>query len=597
MRRRVRWRVGPAVVALASAWPAAAQPERVAVVAVGRCDVAAGIAARSFRSALAQRRGAAVESEAETAKPFGGLSEKTVPQVNGAVAAARSDFYSDRPDASLKTLQAALDDLTGIAPSDTRWSTERDVLTLLAQVQLKNDRTAAEAMLMRIFRVDPDYKPDTSLFPPSFQKFADGVRKTAKKAALVRFEVTTSPPGKPVYVGGKRAGVGPVALRIPPGEYRVEVDWGYRGLGRTVTVPSAPVELSATVEGAVSPDGGPCIVSGSDVVAALVGLPAQLGASRVFGVHFDSSGPGGHAVVTSVDDSGTRLSEAEAALQPGAPATEAFVSLADWAAYGAKPGGGAKALPPRSTSPQGLPAEAAAPVDTGRAVLAGTATAGTSSVRISTAPTPASPPSPPPAPAPATAPAELDTHATRFEAAVWVGFSLPLGTTAGGDVSLSDVAGFTIPFGVDVGVRIKGVVFVGGYFEYGAFGSPSASICTQSLSCSSNTVRLGGEVLVHPLGSARIDPWLGVGSGFEWLNLTATLNGLSGSAQYRGWEFINLQAGLDFALGSVLRLGPFVRFSMGQYTTLSGSDGTTIDVANTALHEWLSFGVRLVILP
>jgi hypothetical protein len=576
-------------LAVLGARQAKAQSGGSAVVAVGKCDAAAGIAARSFRSALAQKM-PSVQPEVDTARPYGGLAEKTVPQINGAIASARSDFYSDRPDAALKTLQAALDDVSRIAPSDSRWGAERDVLTLLAQVQLKTDPKTAEATMIRILRVDPGYKPDTSLFPPSFQRFVDGARKTARKATLLRFEVTTSPPGKPVYVGGKRAGVGPVPLRVPAGDYRVEADWGYRGLARTVTVPSPPVELSAAVEGAILPDGGPCIVSTSDLATALAPVPARVGASRVFGVHTDTSALGSAASFTSIDASGGNVGEARVQLQPGAPSTEAFGLLAAFAATGKAaapvevtrgPGAAVAATGPGSA--------AAAPVAAGAVVAAGASAAATPGAVP--APAPAAKPSAPPAAA------EEDTHATRFEAAVRVGFSLPLGTTAGGDVSLSDVAGFTIPFGVDVGVRIGGVVFVGGYFEYGAFGSPSANACNQTVSCSSNTVRLGGEVLIHPAGSARIDPWFGVGSGFEWLNLTATVNGLSGSAQYNGWEFINLQVGVDFALGSVVRLGPFVRFSMGEYTTLSASDGTSTSVADTALHEWLTFGVRLVLLP
>ena len=259
----------------------AAPVDSAAVVAVGQCDAAAGIAARSFRSALTQRMRTGVQSEVDTARPFGGLSDRTVPQINSALSSARSDFYSDKPDDAARTLQAALDDSTRIAPSDARWAAEREALTLLAQMQLKSNQASAEAALMRIFRVEPEYRPDSSLFPPSFQRFADTVRKAAKKRTTVRFEVTTSPVGKPVYVGGRRVGVGPVTLRVPAGEYRVEVDWGHRGQARLVTVPSAPVELSASVEGAVSPDGGPCIAASGDVAGPLARIAPLVNASRI----------------------------------------------------------------------------------------------------------------------------------------------------------------------------------------------------------------------------------------------------------------------------------------------------------------------------
>ena len=33
----------------------------------------------------------------------------------------------------------------------------------------------------RVFSLDPAFKPDTSVYPPSFQRFAEDVRKAVKK--------------------------------------------------------------------------------------------------------------------------------------------------------------------------------------------------------------------------------------------------------------------------------------------------------------------------------------------------------------------------------------------------------------------------------
>jgi hypothetical protein len=552
----------------------AAPVDSAAVVAVGQCDAAAGIAARSFRSALTQRMRTGVQSEVDTARPFGGLSDRTVPQINSALSSARSDFYSDKPDDAARTLQAALDDSTRIAPSDARWAAEREALTLLAQMQLKSNQASAEAALMRIFRVEPEYRPDSSLFPPSFQRFADTVRKAAKKRTTVRFEVTTSPVGKPVYVGGRRVGVGPVTLRVPAGEYRVEVDWGHRGQARLVTVPSAPVELSASVEGAVSPDGGPCIAASGDVAGPLARIAPLVNASRIYGVHMDTKGDTSFAVVTSVDATGGALREARVRLQIGAPSTEALALLAGYAATD-------NAVPPvEVTRPiAAAPAAVVAVAPPPPSVVAPAAPV------VEGAPPPASP-------AVAVVQAPSDRFSTKFELDVRVGLSLPLGTAASNPLVLNtatnlvDYASFTIPIGLDVGVRISGVVFVGGYFQYGLAGSPSQSYCTVS-GCSSTTVRVGGEVLIHPLGNAPVDPWFGVGSGFEWLSVSDTPG-----VTLSGFEFFNLQLGIDFALGSVVRLGPYASFSMGEYTSTS----TSVSPGSTT-HEWLTFGVRFVLLP
>jgi hypothetical protein len=102
-------------------------------------------------------------------------------------------------------------------------------------------------------------------------------------------------------------------------------------------------------------------------------------------------------------------------------------------------------------------------------------------------------------------------------------------------------------------------------------------------------VRVGGEVLIHPLGNAPVDPWFGVGTGFEWLSVSDTPG-----VTFSGFEFFNLQLGIDFALGSVVRLGPYASFSMGQYTSFSPAPMSSTD---STTHEWLTFGVRFVILP
>jgi hypothetical protein len=567
------------VLLLASTAALGAESDRTAVIAVGKCDEASGIAARSFRSALAAKPDAKVASEAETAQPFGGTTEHTLSAVSSAIASARSDFYAGQAAQAKTSLQGALDGVSRLAPSDARWEAERDALTLLAQVQQKTDPKAAEAALNRVFRVDPDYRPDTSNYPPSFQKYVDKVRKAAKKKSTARLEVTTSPAGKPVYVGGRKVGVGPVSVRVPPGEYRVEADWGHRGAVRTVTVPGAPVELSAAVEGAVYPDGGPC-VEASDPSAALARAVRLTGTSRILGVHPESAGEDSFVVVTSGNAQGQDVREARVKVQPGAPSTEALALLADWAANG-------KADPPVEVTK----GPGARPLPVAPAVAAGAVAAGAAGAAAATAPAGGA--------APAAASSEPDPNATHFEASLRVGFGLPLGSAAGtntgGEQKLSDWDSFTIPVQLDVGVRLGGSWFLGAYFSYGFAGSTDAAICTGS--CTPSTLRFGGQIHWHPAGNVGTDPWIGLGSGYEQLKVSTP----DGNGSLSGWEFGNLQLGLDFALGSAVKLGPWVSFSIGQYGTVSaaGSGGASasVDIPNKTIHEWIMGGVRLVILP
>lgn len=331
---RGRWTWSWAVLTLLSP-PAFAQAvPQSAVVAVGQCSVAgSAIAARSFRTALTPGAGASVQPEVQTAAPLGGLAERTLQELLTALNSARNDFYTEKTEVALSRVKEVLDDVVRLPPSTTRWAVERDALTFEAQIELKTDRAAAEATLGRVFRVDPDYKPDTSVYPPSFQRFAEEVRKAVKKVPTNRLDIAVSPPGKPVFVGGKPVGDAPISLRLPRGDYRVEVDWGYRGAPRTITVPAPPelakpVELSLAVEGAVAPDGGPCVEPVPDMSAALARLLPLLKVSKVYGVRTLSWGGDRYASVTEVSGQGNELRTVREKLQPGAPESTALANMA-----------------------------------------------------------------------------------------------------------------------------------------------------------------------------------------------------------------------------------------------------------------------------
>jgi len=314
----------------------AAEPERSAVVAVGQCSVAgSAISARAFRAALAQRLGPSVQTEVETAAPLGGLAQRTLPELLVALNSARGDFYADRPDAALVTVKKALRDVTLLIPSQARWDAEREMLTFESQVELKADRAAAEATLSRVFRVDPNFKPDVSAYPPSFQRFADDVRKAVKRLPTNRLDIAVSPPGKTVYVGGRPAGAAPLSLHLPPGEYRVEADWGYRGLARGVSVQAPPmlpkpVELAAAVEGAIAPDAGPCIEPRGDVSAALGRLLPLLSVSKVYGVRTVAAAGVQYALVTEIGGFGSQELTVRVKILSGAPESEALAMIAGY---------------------------------------------------------------------------------------------------------------------------------------------------------------------------------------------------------------------------------------------------------------------------
>jgi hypothetical protein len=173
-----------------------------------------------------------------------------------------------------------------------------------------------------------------------------------------------------------------------------------------------------------------------------------------------------------------------------------------------------------------------------------------------------------------------------FSLGLRAGYALPYGTAK--STSLSDVIPGAIHIGVDVGYMFSPHLYVGGYFTYGfATGDSFAgTVCSDpESSCSATPIRLGAAVRWHFLPHETLDPWAGLGLGYEIVNVTeSTASGDQGqSASLHGFEGM-LQAGIDYKPRPFYGIGPFVESSLGHYAS-SAQAGT--------LHGWLDMGVRL----
>ena len=156
---------------------------------------------------------------------------------------------------------------------------------------------------------------------------------------------------------------------------------------------------------------------------------------------------------------------------------------------------------------------------------------------------------------------------------------------------LSVGVGVQFPIVVDVGYRLSEFVFVGavGQIALGTLGSGS---CGPTDSCLEWNGRVGAEVQLHPLGRAgRLDPWFGVGFGYEW----QTYQGSSETLTVSGFDFLNVDVGLDFPVGKI-HLGPFFGFTLGQFSHASDS-GKSNSIDDKALHYWFCLGLKLTVFP
>lgn len=202
--------------------------------------------------------------------------------------------------------------------------------------------------------------------------------------------------------------------------------------------------------------------------------------------------------------------------------------------------------------------------------------------------------------------AEQAEDRTAFEMGARAGVSYPLGDSISGK-ALADQVGPSFPLTFELGVRLLGryeLALVGQY-ALGTISSTNASGCyTGNNACSSSVGQVGLEFLYHPLGLVKVDPFVGVGFGYEWLLARATISGKNNDLAVSGWNWVVLQTGVEFGVSNLFRIGPYALLSVGQYqnssyTVIVGGvpmSGTS-PIANPAVHLWLSVGVRLVLLP
>jgi hypothetical protein len=201
-----------------------------------------------------------------------------------------------------------------------------------------------------------------------------------------------------------------------------------------------------------------------------------------------------------------------------------------------------------------------------------------------------------------------------FQMALRTGVAVPMGrlTGAGGEGTvvgiphddLDDFVSVQVPIVVEAGAKILPSLFVGGYLgvAFGQAAGASADDCDQhDLACNSLGFRLGVEGQYHIRPRASVSPWFGYGVGFEWLGLSVSSRDDERVIGYWGLEFAHLMAGADFRIDRLFQVGPVVDFALGTYTHLSvsgdGIESRNSAVADTALHEWLTLGVRVVFSP
>ncbi|MBX3192876.1 MAG: hypothetical protein KF819_38180 [Labilithrix sp.] len=182
---------------------------------------------------------------------------------------------------------------------------------------------------------------------------------------------------------------------------------------------------------------------------------------------------------------------------------------------------------------------------------------------------------------------------TGLQVAIRTGVSFPVGDISRGPTrALADRFAARVPIVVDFGVKPIPELFVGGYGGV-AWGAGAAS-CG---GCAAWGFRIGLEAIVYLLPRSRVNPWLGYGVGYDSSFLRA--GGVTQSVS--GIDFANVTLGMDVRVSRAVGLGPYFEAALGSFGSQSFSErGSAVrdgDIAERAVHGWLSVGARLVFEP
>jgi hypothetical protein len=166
---------------------------------------------------------------------------------------------------------------------------------------------------------------------------------------------------------------------------------------------------------------------------------------------------------------------------------------------------------------------------------------------------------------------------------------------------MSDVWSGSLPIGIDARYRFTPNLSAGVYFQFNpAFIASGCS--TGGVSCSGYDMRTGLEVAYAFMPDGSFNPWVSLGTGWQWTQLSVSAGSLSANATFSGWEYFNVQAGVDFPLSKQFAIGPYLGYFGGTYTSasasanvpgfsgLSGSDSIPSGVRT--FHGWFQFGVK-----
>lgn len=204
---------------------------------------------------------------------------------------------------------------------------------------------------------------------------------------------------------------------------------------------------------------------------------------------------------------------------------------------------------------------------------------------------------PPPSPPPAYAGPRGAPPLVPFYGAFGIGGSFPSGEAAEG-IQMDQLYGSQLGIWIEGGMRVTPYLGLGLYLDLGV-GDPASEVrayCDAiGSSCTASTGRFG-VLLRHTFDPyAHSTPWIAVGTGWEWGNVTAD-SGNQELFNYSGWEMLRLMGGVDLRTNPVFGVGLYGGVSFGRYSSYHNALGD-VSIGNERTHTTVEAGLRFTLFP
>ena len=191
-------------------------------------------------------------------------------------------------------------------------------------------------------------------------------------------------------------------------------------------------------------------------------------------------------------------------------------------------------------------------------------------------------------------PEEAPPPALGFALGARISAAFPMGSVlsdpGNGTLLIDELVAISVPLQLDIGMTVHRRWFVGAYGQY-AWNVLQIGECKVGQTCSMTGLRLGVQATYSFRDHGG--PWVGLGTGWEWMFTSFSGPTFSTKVDVAGWEFVNFQAGWDVEVSPRWMVGPWISGSVGEFSWASRKGGQTDAVIpNKALHGWLQIGVR-----